>query len=500
MKRGTIPHLTPRRERKFAPLTSLFAVRTFAPMHPESSATRDDQRFLWHPFTQMREWIAGEPVVIVEGEGAVLRDERGREFIDGNSSIWTNVHGHRRPELDAALREQLDRIAHSSFLGLTNDVAPAFARELVEAFAGKSGVDAGWRVFLSDDGSTAIEAGLKMMHQARVQRGEPQREIYLSLAAGYHGDTVGAMSLGHSPIFHGTYRALLFGSREVMQPACYRCPFNHAQPERGTDARLSRRCEWECVREAERALDEAGEKASAFVIEPRVQGAGSMSMHPHGYLARVAELCRARGVWLMADEVMTGFGRTGPLFASHAESVQPDVVALGKGITGGYMPFAATIASAEIFEAFLGAWEEFRTFFHGHSYSGNQLGAAVARASLRLLSTVHTPEHIAARSATLARLAQRFWQHPHVGDVRCEGMICAIELVADFATRERFPLTRRAGHRVSEKAREFGLLTRCIGDVLVLMPPLCITNEQLERAADALWRALVETLGEGSIQ
>ncbi len=452
-----------------------------------------DRRHVWHPFTQMREWCAGDPLVIVEAEGAVLRDDQGREYFDGNSSIWTNLHGHRRPEIDAALRAQLDRVAHTSFLGLTNDVVPEYARELLAAFT-QSAEPNGWRAFFSDDGSTAIEAGLKMMHQARQQRGEAERTTILSIAAGYHGDTVGAMSAGHSPVFHGVYRGLMFPTREVPSPACYRCPFNRAQPERGTDARDARQCQWECVREAERALDEAGPTASAFVLEPRVQGAGSMSMHVHGYLERIADLCRTRGVWLMLDEVLTGFGRTGAMFAAHHEQMQPDVVALGKGITGGYLPFAATLASEEIFSAFLGAFEEWKTFFHGHSYSGNQLGAAAARASLRLLQTTHTREHIHARSQTLHALARRFWQHPHVGDIRCEGLICAIELVEDFATRRPFPAGRRVGFRVCEAARKYGLLTRNIGDVLVLMPPYCATDAQLAAAAEALWQGLTEVL------
>ena len=450
-----------------------------------------DRRHVWHPFTQMREWNAAEPLVIVDAEGAVLRDENGREYIDGNSSIWTNIHGHRRPEIDAAICEQLGRVAHTSFLGLTNDVAPRFARELLRAVTGSDEPD-GMRVFFSDDGSTAMEAGLKMIHQARQQRGEKERQMFISLGAGYHGDTVGAMSLGHSALFHGTYRALMFASREVMSPACYRCPFNRAAPERGSDARLSRKCEWECVGEAAKALDDLGDTASAFIMEPRVQGAAGMTMHPHGYLARVAELCRERGVWLMLDEVMTGFGRTGAMFASQHEGVTPDVMALGKGIAGGYLPLAATIASAEIFAAFDGDHSEWRTFFHGHSYSGNQLGCAAAIASLRLLETVHPMELVRARGERLRELAQKFWGHPNVGDVRCEGMICAIELVEDFATRRRFPMEKRTGFRATEAARKHGLLTRCIGDVLVLMPPYCATDEQLAQAVEGLWDGLCE--------
>ncbi len=466
---------------------------------PKTHAAAElDARHVWHPFTQMRDWTApgAAPIVIVEGEGAVLRDSEGREYLDGNSSIWTNVHGHRRPEIDAALRAQLDRIAHSSFLGLTNDVAPRLAAELLRWLGDKAGDDAGGRtVFFSDDGSTAIEAGLKMIHQARAQRGEAQRRVYLSLGAGYHGDTVGAMSLGHSGVFHGTYRGLMFESREVMSPFCYRCPHNRAQPERGADARTSRKCQWECLREAEQALEETRDTASAFVLEPRVQGAGSMAMHPPGYLARLAELCRARGVWLFLDEVMTGFGRTGAMFAFQTEEgVEPDVIALAKGLTGGYLPLAATVASREIYEAFLGDYADFKTFFHGHSYCGNQLGCAAARASLALFESVHPLAHIRRLGEKLQALLQPLWAHPHVGDIRCEGMVCAVELVEDFATRRRFPAARRIGWQVCEAAKRHGLLTRPIGDVIVLMPPYCVTETQLETAVEALRLAVTEVL------
>jgi adenosylmethionine---8-amino-7-oxononanoate aminotransferase len=456
-----------------------------------SESAENDRRYVWHPFTQMREWAAGEPVVITEAEGAWLTDEQGRRYLDGNSSIWTNLHGHRRPELDAALLAQVQRVAHTSFLGLTNVPAPRYARELLEAFTGESD-PVGRHVFFSDDGSTAVEAGLKMMHQARQQRGESERTGFISLSAGYHGDTVGAMSLGHSPIFHGTYRPLMFAAQEVVQPACYRCPYNRAVPERGVDARGSRRCHWECVGEVEKALEQHGGVTNAFVLEPRVQGAGSMAMQPAGYVEKVAELCRAAGVWLLVDEVLTGFGRTGPLFAS--AQVRPDVVALGKGITGGYLPFAATIATEEIYSAFLGDYTEFKTFFHGHSYSGNQLGSAVASASLQVLQSTHTTPHRVALAERLHAAMQRFWQHPNVGDVRCEGTICAVELVEEFAERTRFPVAARIGFRVCEAARKYQLMTRNIGDVVVLMPPYCISDAEIDLAVEALWRALCEVL------
>jgi adenosylmethionine-8-amino-7-oxononanoate aminotransferase len=455
------------------------------------TSTELDRAHVWHPFTQMRDWNAPgrNPIVIVEGRGAVLKAEDGREYLDGNSSIWTNLHGHRRPEIDAAIRAQLDRIAHSSFLGLTNDVAVRLAADLVQA----TGMP-GHKVFFSDDGSTAMEAALKMVFQARIQRGEEKRTVFFSLANGYHGDTVGAMSAGHSALFHRTYHPLLFPTREVMSPACYRCPYNRAEPVRGKEGRRTRQCQWECVDELEKNLDAAGDTASALVLEPCVQGAAGMTMHPHGYLEKAAEVCRERGVWLVLDEVMTGFGRTGTMFACQSENVVPDILALAKGLTGGYLPVAATLASGAIFEAFLGEFSELKTFFHGHSYTGNALGCAAALANLKIFETDATLEKNKASAKILADRLALFWNHPHVGDVRQEGLICAIEIVQDFTTRAPFPFADRIGHRICEAAQKQGLLTRPIGDVLVLMPPYCATEAELARMVDALWRALNEVL------
>ena len=457
------------------------------------SSAELDKKFLWHPFTQMQDWCSpgAEPVVIVEGEGAMLRDDQGREYVDGNSSIWTNLHGHRNPKMDAALRDQLGKIAHSSFLGLTNEVAPRLAEMLVELMQAE---EKGYRVFLSDDGSTAVEAGLKMILQARVQSGEPERKNFVSLGQGYHGDTIGAMSLGHSPFFHRPFASVLFPTREVMPPACYRCPHNKAQPERGADARTTRKCNWECVGDLRVALDEQPEKTAAFVLEPLVQGAAGMLMQPEGYLKHAAALCAERGIWLMLDEVMTGFGRTGAMFAFDKERVKPDVVALAKGLTGGYMPLAATVASGEIFDAFLGKYSDFKTFFHGHSYSGNPLGCAAAVASLEILAEEEVLKTMAARAVQLREKSQIFWSHPNVGDVRQEGLICAIELVADFKTRKPFAMEERVGAKVCEEAKKHGLLTRPIGNVLVLMPPYCITEAQLDQAVAALWKGLGEVI------
>ena len=485
-----------------------------------------DRRHVWHPFTQMRDWMRREPIVIVSGRGAQLRDAKGRAYIDANSSIWTNLHGHNHPSLNAALRGQLRKIAHSSALGLASEPASLLARKLVEAAAPlpppKPPTPRLSRVFFSDDGSTAMEVALKLAHEiARRTRGL-RRPRFLSLSGAYHGDTLGAVSLGHIDLFHRAYAGLLFRSDSVMAPYCYRCPFNRAKPERA-DARDCRRCRWECVDQVERKLaaqKRAGRPYAAVVVEPRIQGAAGMIPHPAGWLRRVAELARAHHAQLIADEVMTGFGRTGlpnghssgpraadargtspgrsalttgasvPLFACQHEGVQPDFLVLAKGLTGGYLPMAATLTTETVFNAFLGEYEDFKTFFHGHSYTANQLGAATALASLQLLQSPASVRARADLQVTLRDELQALWALPNVGDIRQVGLVAGIELVRDWRTRAPFHLRERAGIRVCDALAQRGVLTRPIGNVVVLMPPYCTTPTQARRIVRTLRDAI----------
>lgn len=434
---------------------------------------------------------AFHPVAVVAGEGSWLIDDEGRRYLDGNSSIWTNLHGHRHPRLDQAMRDQLGKIAHSSFLGLTHEPAARLAEELI-AYLGKSGTAPLFnRVFFSDDGSTAMEAGLKMIIQSFAQTGQKQRTEFASPEGAYHGDTVGAMSLGKSDLFHRHYQPLLFPSRRVMTPFCYRCRYNRSKPETA-DARTYRECNFECASQAEEAITQAGDRLAAWVLEPRVQGAAGMIMHPDGYAKRTCTAARKVGARVLLDEVLTGFERTGFPLASQADGATADVVALAKGLSGGYLPLAATLATEEIFRTFDGPLEN--TFFHGHSYSANALGCAVARASLTLLREPAEQDRRKALAQNLRQLSQGFWKHPRVGDVRQEGTILAVEIVADRATRTPFPSSERRGARVCQAAREFGLLTRPVGDVLILMPPYSTTPEELEKMVTALQRALAKEL------
>ena len=516
-------------------------------MHPLATL---DHRHLWHPFTQMRDWLENEPIVIVEGHGALLRDARGREYLDANSSIWTNLHGHNHPRLNAALRRQLNRIAHSSALGFGNEPASLLAARLVQAANPTAAVTGGSRcrvpearmpgrgasqnpdlrkVFFSDDGSTAMEVALKLAYEFARRSGRGQEPRYLTLEGAYHGDTVGAVSLGHIDLFHRAYSGLLFKSDKVMAPYCYRCPFNGAKPERA-DAREYRKCNWECVSKLERKFEsrkKRGDRYAAFVFEPLMQGAAGMIPQPAGWLGRAAEIARGHGALLIADEVMTGFGRTGVgaspastpsshpggslwpthashltqatqlpgfapplLFACHHEGVQPDFMALAKGLTGGYLPMAATLTTQAIFDAFLGEYHEFKTFFHGHSFTGNQLGAAAALASLELLQTKASVRARRRLEQTMRDELKALWKHPHIGDIRQAGLIVGIELVRDWRTRAPFDLRERAGIRVCEGLAKRGVLTRPIGNVVVIMPPYCTTPEQARRMVAALGEAV----------
>lgn len=489
-----------------------------------------DQRYVWHPFTQMRDWLRLEPIVIASGRGALLRDVKGREYLDANSSIWTNLHGHAHPKINAALARQMKRISHSSALGLANEPASLLAEKLVKAAnpqfpKNRQSPIASQKlakVFFSDDGSTAMEVALKLAYEfARRTRGL-KRPRFLALDGAYHGDTVGAVSLGHIDLFHKAYAGLLFKTDKVMSPYCYRCPFNRAKPER-SDARDSRKCNWECVGKVEQkfaAQTKRGNPYAAFVFEPLMQGAAGMIPQPAGWLQRVAEIARSHGAQLIADEVMTGFGRTGaaggrvgegerakippahapafspaPLCASHHEGVQPDFLALAKGLTGGYLPMAATLTTRKVFDAFLGEYGEFKTFFHGHSFTGNQLGAAAGLASLELLTSQPSIQARAALEQNLRAELSSLWTLPNVGDIRQVGLVAGIELVRDWRTRAPFDLRERAGLRVCEAMARRGVLTRPVGNVVVLMPPYCTTPAQARRMVRALYEAVAEVFG-----
>ena len=435
-----------------------------------------DRQYLWHPFTQMRDWLAEEPVIIERGEGNYLIDTDGNRYLDGVSSLWCNVHGHRKRELDEALAAQTARIAHSTMLGLSNVPATVLAKRLVEL--APPGLT---RVFYSDAGATAVEIALKIALQYWQLRGESQRTRFLALTEAYHGDTLGAVGVGYSETFHRFFRPVITPALRIDPPHVFRWQ-QHQSPARALELAIA---------DAERVFAAHGHELAALIVEPLMQGAAGMWAQPLGYLPALRDLARRHGTLLICDEVATGFGRTGRLFAVEHEGIAPDLLCLGKGITGGYLPLAATLASESVFEAFLAPYERFAAFFHGHTYTGNPLACAVAIANLDVFAAERVVDHVTERASQLADLlAAATGQLTCVGDVRQWGLMVGIELVRDPETRAPFDPSLRIGHRVIQAARLRGVMLRPLGNVLILMPPLSITAAELE----TLVRVTVESI------
>lgn len=428
----------------------------------------------------MQEWEQEDPLIIERGRGSYLIDTEGKRYLDGTSSIWVNVHGHRHPVLDRAIKKQLDNIAHCTFLGLSNPPAIELARDLIRI--APKGLT---RVFYSDNGSTAVEIALKMAVQYWQQR-HPKagpKNTFLHLKMAYHGDTIGAVSVGNIALFHSRFKPLLFPTLAAEPPYCYRCPLKLAYPS----------CKIACIDPIEQILKRRHRELAGFIIEPLMQAAAGMIPQPAGYLKRVRELCTKYNVLLITDEVATGFGRTGTMFACEHERITPDLMAISKGLTGGYMPLAATLTTDEIYQGFLGTYDEFKTFFHGHSFTGNPLGCAVALANLQVFRQEKTLSRLSAKIKMLTQWLKPIADIPHVGDIRQRGFMVGIELVQDTTTKTPYPLSAKTGHHVAAIARSKGLILRPIGNVLVLIPPLSTTTEELKKMLEIIKKS-IETL------
>jgi adenosylmethionine-8-amino-7-oxononanoate aminotransferase len=436
-----------------------------------------DRAHVWHPFTQMAVWPSDDPLIIERAEGNELVDDLGRRYLDGISSLWCNGHGHKKHEIDDAVRAQLDRVAHSTLLGF----ASVCSIELAEALV-RIAPEGMTRVFYSDSGSTAVEVALKMAYQYWQQRGRPEKTRFAALTEAYHGDTVGSVSVGGMELFHGIFRGLLFGVERLPSPSPYHW-IGGGDPLAGA------------LRAAERLLEEKASTLAAVILEPLVQGAAGMWMHPPGYLRAMAELCRKHEVLLVCDEVATGFGRTGTMFAVEQEGVRPDFLCLAKGLSGGYLPLAATLTTDRVHEAFLGEFASARTFFHGHTFTGNPLACAAALASLRLFETEGVLERARRTAEVLRPKLAAIAELPHVGDVRQRGLMVGIELVRDRRTKEPYGYAERIGHHVCLALRRRGILLRPLGPVVVMMPPLSLTEAEAVRLGDAVREAIVEVTG-----
>lgn len=444
-----------------------------------AEAVDADAKYLWHPFSQMTEYLSEKPhpLMIVKARGCRLEDSDGRRYIDGTASLWVNVHGHRQKDLDRAVRTQLSKVAHTTLLGLGNEPAALLAKELVDVTPGDFR-----KVFYSDNGSTAVEIALKVAFQYWRQTGRPEKTEFVSFTNAYHGDTIGAVSVGGHDVFQAIFKPLLFPAHLTPSAYCYRCPVGTSYPG----------CDFACLGPFEEILKTRGELIAAVICEPKVQGAAGILVQPPGYLKKIAALCLEYRVLLIADEVATGFGRTGELFACDHEGVEPDILCLAKGMTGGYLPLAATLFHGNIYDAFLGPYEELKTFFHGHTYTGNPLACATALANLALIDKPGFLAGIRLKEEALAGFLSPLNSLKHVGDVRQCGLMTGIELVADKATAKPFPVEDRIGRQVILKARDRGVIIRPLGDTVVLMPPLGIGLRDLEELAAATIRSISE--------
>jgi adenosylmethionine-8-amino-7-oxononanoate transaminase len=434
-----------------------------------------NSEFLWNPFTQMSQYIEDMPIIIESGDGVTLTDVNGKMYFDGNSSLWLNVHGHRQDELGQAIKDQLDKIAHSTLLGMSNIPAILLAEQLVKITP--TGLN---KVFYSDSGATAVEIAIKMAFAYWRRVGHSERTQFLAFENGYHGDTVAAMSVGGINLYRTEFGPLLFDSIHTPFPYVYGFPGPAEE------------CISYCLKELDTILKSKGDNIAAFVIEPLVQGAAGMHMMPEGFLSEVTRMARDRGILIIADEVATGFCRTGETFAVNHEGVLPDIMAVGKGLTGGYLPLAATLVTDEIYDAFLGTPNEQKTFYHGHSFTGNQLGCAVALKNLELIERADLTSKVAEKSHFLACLLNRITGLEHVGEVRQKGFMVGIELALDKAVKQPFPSDELMGYKVCLACRELGLITRPLGDVVVFLPPLTSTNNDLSEMVNILAEAITK--------
>ncbi len=477
-----------------------------SPMNDDTKRWIDlDRAHVWHPFTPMKQWCESEPLVITDAQGDELIDSEGRRYLDGVSSLWCNVHGHRVPAIDQAIREQLERVAHTTLLGLTSPPAVELAAELVrrapreklgddadDVVGGEEEGKAGGRrlhkVFYSDAGATAVEVAMKMAVGYWFHRGQPRKNKFIALAGAYHGDTTGAMAVGYSELFHKAFKSMLFPTWWFPSTDAPRSGMTRQTPEAlpSEDEALMATLADRCLAALEMLLREHNQETAAILIEPVMQGAAGMIVQPAGFVRRIADLARRHNVLLIADEVAVGFGRTGRMFACQHDGVCPDIMCVAKGITGGYLPLAATLCTDDIYDAFCGELDQRRTLYHGHTYTGNALACAAALASLRLFDDTNLLSHINANAAMIVEKLHPLREHPHVLDVRQRGVMVGIELCRDRSSNEPFDFSKRIGAAICHAMRDHGLIIRPLGDVLVLMPIPAMRRENLARMLDVV--------------
>lgn len=440
-----------------------------------------DLKYIWHPCSQMKDYETLPPIVVDHGEGVKLYDKNGKEYIDIVSSWWCNLLGHCHPKINAAVKEQIDTLEHVIFANFTHEPAIKLCEELMKI------IPKGLCKFnFSDNGSAAVECSLKMAFQYQYQTGKPKKQRFMCLTEGYHGETIGALSVGTMDLYAKIYRPMLMDTIRVKAPDCYRCPYGKSRDN----------CSCKCFEHAEKAFERYAEETAAMIVEPLLQGSAGMRMYPPLYLKKLRELCDKYDVLLIADEIATGFGRTGKMFAFDHAGVSPDIMCISKGLTGGYMPMAITITTQEIYDAFYADYSEGKAFMHSHTYSGNPLGCACALAVQRIFREDNILENAAKRAVYLNnKLNERLGDYKHTGEIRHLGLINAIELVKNPAIKEGFDGHARTGYQIYKKALEHGLLLRPLGDVLYFNPPLIINESEIDEAIDRCENAIYDILG-----
>ncbi len=444
-------------------------------MYDRNKLTEWDKKYIWHPFTQMKDYMDMDTLVIEKGEGCCLFDIEGNKYIDGISSLWVIVHGHNKRELVEAIKKQAGILCHSTLLGIANVPSVVLAKMLIDISPKSLS-----RVFYSDNGSTSVEIALKMAYQYWQQKGEKKRKKFISFTNGYHGDTIGSVSVGGIDIFHKVYRPLLFKTYKSPSPYCYRCPLKLEKES----------CRQACVKKFEEIVKKHKDEICAVLIESVVQGAGGIIVQPEGFLSSIYKIAKENGLLFAVDEVAVGFGRTGSMFACEREKIEPDFLCLAKSVTGGYLPLAATLTTDEVFEGFFGQIEDYRTFFHGHTYTGNPLACSVAIENLNLYKKENILENLQKKIVFLNNGLEKFKNLSHVGEVRQAGFMVGIELVKNKKTKQPFHVKEKIGHKVIMEARKKGAIIRPLGDVIVLMPPLAIEEDLLQELIDITYESI----------
>lgn len=432
-------------------------------MTSKSNIKSYDLDYIWHPFTQMKEYAEEEPLVIEDSDGVYLIDSDGKKYIDGVSSLWVNIHGHKVEKIDNAVKKQLNKNSHSTLLGITNPSAAILAKKLIDI--APKGLK---KVFYSGDGASAVEVALKMAFHYWILRNKPEKQKFICLKDGYHGDTLGAVSVGGIDIFHSTYKPLLFESLQISS-------YDSSN---------------QTLLELEEILDKKSDEVAAIILEPYVQAAGGIKVASPGYLKKIKILCDKYNILLIADEVATAFGRTGEMFACNHDSVTPDILVLGKGLTSGYLPLSATITTQDIFDAFLGEADELKTFFHGHSYSGNPLACATGIANLEIFEEEKTIFKIKKTVEILEDELKEFRGLSHVSDIRNKGLMAGIDLKKDPSKGISYKTNERIGKKVCDLAKEEGVLIRPLGDTIVIMPPVSIKEKELKKLTRSIYKCI----------